>query len=145
MTPLITRTIALFFAAAMLISNPVRADIAVVVHKDNPLSTITMKEGQRIFLGVAKKLPDGRSIKIVEQEDNFKLKENFYMELTGSSAAQVSSRWAGLVFSGQAIPPEKASGDKGVKEWLQKNPGGIGYIDSSRVDDSVKVVLTIRN
>ncbi|HEY9134176.1 MAG TPA: hypothetical protein VIM85_00105 [Pseudomonadales bacterium] len=145
MTPLITRTIALFFAAAMLISNPVRADIAVVVHKDNPLSTITMKEGQRIFLGVTKKLPDGRSIKIVEQEDNFKLKENFYMELTGSSAAQVSSRWAGLVFSGQAIPPEKASGDKGVKEWLQKNPGGIGYIDSSRVDDSVKVVLTIRN
>lgn len=145
MTPLITRTIALFFAAAMLISNPVRADIAVVVHKDNPLSTITMKEGQRIFLGVAKKLPDGRSIKIVEQEDNFKLREDFYMELTGSSAAQVSSRWAGLVFSGQAIPPEKASGDKGVKEWLQKNPGGIGYIDSSRVDDSVKVVLTIRN
>lgn len=145
MTPLITRTIALFFAAAMLISNPVRADIAVVVHKDNPLSTITMKEGQRIFLGVAKKLPDGRSIKIVEQEDNFKLREDFYMELTGSSAAQVSSRWAGLVFSGQAIPPEKASGDEGVKEWLQKNPGGIGYIDSSRVDDSVKVVLTIRN
>lgn len=145
MTPLITRTIALFFAAAMLISNPARADIAVVVHKDNPLSTITMKEGQRIFLGVAKKLPDGRSIKIVEQEDNFKLREDFYMELTGSSAAQVSSRWAGLVFSGQAIPPEKASGDKGVKEWLQKNPGGIGYIDSSRVDDSVKVVLTIRN
>lgn len=145
MTPLITRTIALFFAAAMLISNPVRADIAVVVHKDNPLSTITMKEGQRIFLGVTKKLPDGRSIKIVEQEDNFKLREDFYMELTGSSAAKVSSRWAGLVFSGQAIPPEKASGDKGVKEWLQKNPGGIGYIDSSRVDDSVKVVLTIRN
>lgn len=97
MTPLITRTIALFFAAAMLISNPARADIAVVVHKDNPLSTITMKEGQRIFLGVTKKLPDGRSIKIVEQEDNFKLKENFYMELTGSSVCRSSQQSLGWI------------------------------------------------
>lgn len=145
MTPLNTKTITLFFAAAMLISNVARADIALIVHKNSPLSTITMKEGKRIFLGVTKKLPDGSTIKIVDQEDNFKLKEDFYMELTGNSAAQISSRWAGLVFSGQAIPPAKASGDKGVKEWLQKNPSGIGYIDSSRVDDSVKVVLTIKN
>lgn len=149
MKQFILKKIALPFIATGLlfasVVNTALADIAVVVHKDNPLSTITIKEGKRIFLGVTKKLPDGKSIKIVDQVGNFKLKEDFYMELTNKSAAQISSRWAGLVFSGQAIPPEQAKGDNGIKTWLKTNPSGIGYIDSTKVDASVKVILTIKN
>lgn len=136
------KILTLFFLG-FLLTNTANAEIAVVVNKNSPLTSITIKEAKRIFLGITKKLPDGSNIEIVDHADASSLKEDFYMTLTNKSVVQINSRWAGLVFSGQGIPPKQAKGNQGVKRWLQENPNGIGYIDSQHLDSSVKNILTI--
>jgi len=126
-------------------TNIANADISIIVHKESPLSSITIKEAKRIFLGVTKKMPNGQNIKIVDYSNNSNLKKSFYMELTNKSVAQIKSRWAGLVFSGRATPPLNVKGNNEVKKWLRENINGIGYIDSSSLDSSIKVILTIKN
>lgn len=126
-------------------ANIANADIAIVVNENSPLNSITIKEAKRIFLGITKKLPDGSNIEIVDHVDTSSLKKDFYITLTNKSVAQINSRWAGLVFSGQGIPPKQTKGNQGVKRWLQENPNGIGYIDSQHLDGSVKNILTISN
>lgn len=136
------KILTLFFLG-FLLTNTANAEIAVVVNKNSPLTSITIKEAKRIFLGITKKLPDGSNIEIVDHADASSLKEDFYMTLTNKSVAQINSRWAGLVFSGQGIPPKQTKGNQGVERWLQENPNGIGYIDSQHLDSSVKNILTI--
>ncbi|HEY9134173.1 MAG TPA: hypothetical protein VIM85_00090 [Pseudomonadales bacterium] len=140
-----SKILSLVLLGSLFLTNIADADISVVVHKNSPLSAITLKEGKRIFLGVTKKMPNGQDIEIIDQSGNSDLKEDFYMALTNKNSAQINSRWAGLVFSGQAIPPKVANGNQGVKAFLQSNTNGIGYIDSKEVDGSVKSILTIKN
>jgi len=51
--------------------------------------------------------------------------------------------WSKMIFSGKAAPPAVFDNDAAVKSWVASNTDGIGYIDSSQVDVSVKVILTI--
>lgn len=60
-------------------------------------------------------------------------------------AAQLKSYWSAQVFSEMSSPPDFVDGDKAVKQRMAKSPGAIGYIDSTSVDDSVKVVFTLVN
>jgi hypothetical protein len=38
------------------------------------------------------------------------------------------------------VPPEKAASAVDLKAFVATNPGAIGYLDTTDVDDSVKVV-----
>ena len=47
-----------------------------------------------------------------------------------------------MIFTGKGVPPNAVDTDKEMKEMVAKDPGAIGYIDVTSVDDTVKVVLT---
>ena len=129
--------------AMSLFSQSSMADIVIVVNKDSPLTSLSSKEAKRIFLGVTKKLPNGKSIKIADLGDDDAVMEEFYMTVTNKSVSEIKSRWAGLAFSGKAVPPARLNSQNDVKIWLKGNNSGIGYIDSKRVDDSLRVVYTL--
>ena len=129
----------------LLLINTASADIAIVVNKNSPLSSISSREAKRIFLGVTKRMPNGSDILIVDYGDSSKLKMDFYKKLTSKNLTQIRTRWAGLIFSGKGIPPKEVSGNEDAKQWLRSNLNGIGYIDEKYMDASIKKVLTIKN
>lgn len=130
-------TLVIFLASPMLL-----ADIAVIVKKDVADSEVAAGEIANIFLGRTKELPSGAAVKPVDLKKGDPIKVEFYEKVVGKSEKQAIAAWAKLVFTGRGkAPPEKASAAE-VKAYVV-GEGGIGYIDSKDVDDSVKVILKV--
>ena len=50
--------------------------------------------------------------------------------------------WSRKISSGKK-PPVQLGSHEEVLEWVAETPLGISYIDKDKVDDSVKILLTI--
>ncbi len=48
------------------------------------------------------------------------------------------------MLSGKGIKLDVLQDDAAVKAWVASHPDGLGYIDASQVDESVKVVYTLK-
>jgi ABC-type phosphate transport system substrate-binding protein len=68
------------------------------------------------------------------------VRERFYAQYTGKSAAQVKAHWSKIIFTGRGQPPRQASTSNEAKKLVAENPNAIGYIDPSQVDGSVRVL-----
>ncbi|PCI48685.1 MAG: hypothetical protein COB51_04710 [Moraxellaceae bacterium] len=131
-------------ASLFCLSSPnTYADIAIVTHPDNPMADLDEDQLKRIFLGVKRKRASGEKILIIDQYRNNSIRTIFYQTFTGKSVAQINSRWASLLFSGKATPPQQVLDDKAVKDWIQTHPFGFGYIHIESLDSKVKQIMSI--
>jgi ABC-type phosphate transport system substrate-binding protein len=129
----------LAFGALLATANPACAEVVVVVAKGSP-ATLTKEQVSEVFLGKATSLPGGGTAVPVDQPESSPLRDEFYSKFTGKSAAQAKAYWSKLAFTGKGIPPKEAGSSAEVKKAVAGTPGGIGYIEKSAVDDTVKVV-----
>ncbi len=116
----------------------VMADIAVIAGATSSASSMTSRDVKKIFLGKSSKMNP------VDQTDGSDIRNAFYSKVVGKNPAKMKAYWSKMIFSGKATPPAVSSDDSAVKSWVNKNKKGIAYIDSSAVDSSVKVLLTIK-
>ncbi len=123
-----------------LCSSLASAEISVIVSINNPNSAIDQASVAKIFLGKAKSFPDGSQAVPVDQSDGSAARDSFNSAILGKSASQLKSYWSRLIFTGKGTPPQQSGNDAEVKSLVSNNPNIIGYIDSSAVDGSVKVV-----
>lgn len=136
--------LSIVMASLFCLSSPnTYSDIAIVTHPDNPMADLNEDQLKRIFLGVKRKSATGKKILIIDQYKNNSIRKVFYEKFTGKSVAQINSRWAGLLFSGKATPPQQVLDDKAVKDWLQTHPSGFGYIHIESLDSKVKQIMSI--
>lgn len=124
------------------------ADIAVIAHKDSPLSNITAKQGKRIFLSMDQKLPDGQTIKVLNQRGDSKLNDQFYKKIANKTPAEVSQRWNSMIFANTAKPRKIVASDQEAIDFVSKNTGAIAYVDTKSIKSSkgvekIKVILTL--
>jgi len=122
--------------------NAVAADEAVVViiHKDNP-HAIDRNYLVAIYTGRLKGWPDGSPVFPLDQSDGTSVREAFYLQFIGRTAANMQAVWAQNIFSGKGLPPKIASPDSEMKRIVSTNRNAIGYIRASEVDDTVRVLL----
>jgi ABC-type phosphate transport system substrate-binding protein len=116
-----------------------RSELVVVAHPDARVSQLTRSELINIFMGRYRKLPSGLAAMPV---DLGPLREKFYRELVNKDMAEINSYWARLMFSGQASPPVHIETESELLEYVRRNPGAIGFVDSARVPDDLVVVMT---
>jgi ABC-type phosphate transport system substrate-binding protein len=116
------------------------AEISVIVSSNNPNESIDQNTVSKIFLGKAKSFPDGSQAVPIDQDDGAAARVAFNSTVLGKSASQLKSYWSRLIFTGKGTPPKQSGNDATVKELVANNPNIIGYVDSSAVDASVKVV-----
>lgn len=129
-------------ATMAFLSSPANAEVVVIANKSGP-DALTKEQVADVFLGRATSLPGGASAVPVDLPESSPLREEFYTKATGKSAAQVKSFWAKMSFTGKGKPPQEGASSADVKKAVSAAPGGIGYIEKSAVDGSVKVVLTV--
>lgn len=134
------------FAIALLVLvwiNTAAAGVAVIVHPESGVTSLTEDEVARLFLGKAKNFPNGSQAVPVNQNEGSAVRERFNEVVCKKNASQYKAYWSQLVFTGKGTPPRDGGDDQAVKALVAANPTMIGYVDTSVVDSSVKVVYTL--
>lgn len=124
-----------------------QADIAVVVHPENPLRTISAREVSDLYLGRSYSVSVGEQrigMLVYEQPPDSPLREAFYRAVNGMRIHLVNAYWARLRFSGEVLPPRPLADSRAVIEAVSRNRQAIGYVDAATVNDSVRTVLLLK-
>lgn len=105
-------------------------------------SSVTSKGVRNVFLGKAKKL-SGVPVSPVAQVKTRAITVIFNETVVKKNESQARAYWSRMVFSGKASPPPELDDDQSVLLHVGENPSAIGYVKSSAVNDTVKVLLEI--
>ncbi|WP_215395884.1 phosphate ABC transporter substrate-binding protein [Rheinheimera oceanensis] len=135
------RTIKTVLLLATLLSGSAVADIAVVVNPANT-NAVSADDLNRLFLGRASSFADGSKATPLNMAEGKAARDEFDSKVLNRSAAQLKAYWSKLVFTGKGTPPKELADDAAVKAAVAADSSAIGYISSSSVDSSVKVVAS---
>lgn len=119
------------------------AQVVVIVHPDNPLSTLTRSQLVDIYMGRSMNFPHGEKALPIDLSSSSKIRESYYQMLIHKSISQVNAFWARLMFSGRATPPQVLPDNASVIDEVMNNPSAIAYIDIQYLNDDVKVVYRL--
>lgn len=122
-----------------------RADIAVIVHPNNPVSQLTKKQISMLFLKQVKAYPQGRKVRPLNLHRKNPLSKSFYKNVVGKSGRRLSSYWAKILFSGKGTAPEEVRSSKEMLKKISEDKQSIGYIDAAQVNERVKVIFLLAN
>ncbi|HED35439.1 MAG TPA: phosphate ABC transporter substrate-binding protein [Gammaproteobacteria bacterium] len=126
----------------LLVSVAVNAEISVIINPGTGVSSADIKIIKKIFLSKKSSI-DGVDVIAVDQEEGSAIRDEFYLKVTKKNAAKLKNYWSKMIFSGKAVPPDVVGDDAAVVSWVAKKKNGIGYVNSSAVNGTVKVILTI--
>ncbi|MBQ0780051.1 MAG: phosphate ABC transporter substrate-binding protein [Thalassolituus oleivorans] len=126
----------------ILFTSAAYAEVSVIVSANNANASIDADTLSRIFLGKTSNFPDGNQAIPVDQTEGAVARESFNEKVLGKNSSQLKAYWSRLIFTGKGTPPKESGSDADVKALVANNPNIIGYIDSSAVDGSVKVVYS---
>ena len=112
-----------------------RADIVVVMGAGG--TALSKDQLANIYLGRT------FDYKPVDLPEGNALRDQFYKKATDRDPAQIKAVWSRIIFTGKGQPPAVVPDAAAVKKAVAADPKGIGYIDKSAVDATVKVVLTL--
>ena len=117
------------------------ASFNVVVHRNNPIESITRAELSAIYMKRTRSWSDGREVVPVDQPMSSPVRERFSRSIHGKNVAYVTRYWQRLTFSGRGIPPRQLQNDAAVLELVKHSLGAIGYIArDTPPGDGVKVL-----
>ncbi len=114
--------------------------LRVVVNKENKVASLTTDDLTRIFLG-KKTLWDSRTrIVPVMPEEESPTGELFLSGTLKKSVSQFRAYWKRLLFSGGGAVPKVFRNHDQLLDFVARQPGAIGIVEASAVDDRVRVL-----
>lgn len=117
-------------------------DVVAVVSARSLITALSSEQLSDIFLGRANRFPDGTPAVPIDLDEDSPARERFYVQFTGKSAAQVKAHWSKIIFTGRGQPPRQAGSGAEARRLIAENPRAVGYIESTAVDASVRVLAT---
>lgn len=133
----------LLIVGGMIATTPTFAEIAIITSNSNSLSSITAGQAAAIWLGKSKSVGDSGVLKAIDLPEGNAARNEFYSKVVKKTPKQLKVYWRKQVFTGRAFPPKSVNSADEVKKWVSSSSNGLGYIDASAVDSSVKVLLKI--
>ena len=122
---------------------PAHADgVSLVINADSSMDSMTKKEAKKLWLGKIKSV--GGQVLIPSDNEESAPHKIFYKSAVKKKPSQLKAYWAKIVFKGKATLPNVVSNDSEVIEIVSAKKNTLGYVDSKSVNDSVKVLLTIK-
>jgi ABC-type phosphate transport system substrate-binding protein len=116
---------------------PVLAEVVVVVNPKNAATHMTPEQISQFFLGRS------TTFTPVDQAESSPIRTEFYKKVADKEPSQVKALWSKLVFTGKGTLPKELGSSADVKKSIAADPNGIGYIEKSAVDATVKVIATL--
>ncbi len=129
----------------LLSSFTCQAELVVIAHPSQETNRISTKELYRLYTGKTKKLNNKSKVVVLDQKAGSASREEFYRVVMKATEAQMKIYWAIRIFSGRGAALLQEKDDAAVKAAVAKEPDHIGYIDKALVDNSVKILYTVRD
>lgn len=137
------RPLALFAALALVLGAALPAaqsDVVVVVSRESAVTALTRDQVADLFLGKLSRFPGGSKAVPLDLPEGSAVRDAFYSQYAGKSAAQVKAHWSKIIFTGRGQPPAQTPDSRTALERLAGDPGAIAYIERSLADESVRIV-----
>lgn len=119
------------------------AELVVVVNARCGVAAMTRNEVINVFFGHNRQFFNGIAVEPVDLADAHPDRQRFYNSLVGKDLSDVNAYWARQVFSGRMPPLARVASADEVLRWVVSHPGGIGFMDSTKVDARVRVVYEL--
>jgi ABC-type phosphate transport system substrate-binding protein len=119
--------------------------LVVVVNKGNPAATgMSLADVKKMVLGEVGTWHNGSKVVVVLKPAGNSDRVAVLKKVCGMSEAIYTRYEMQASFTGQtSAVVNVASSDAAVKATVKANPGALGFLLKSQVDDSVKAVLTL--
>lgn len=128
------------FMMVLLSSTTARADMVVIVNKKNPVVTLTADRVTNYFKKTEELWDSKHRIIPVELPDTHPLSIEFTTRVMRMNISMKQAMWRIKTLSGKAIRPKEVRTEDEVVTYVASEPWAIGYVDRSRVDDTVKIL-----
>ena len=123
---------------------PARAEsppaFRIVIHPDNPATSLNRDFVSDAFLKRATRWSDGEAVHPVDQRTDSSVRRMFSQSVLRRSVAAVKRYWQQRIFSGRDLPPPEFEGDEAVVSYVLKHRGAIGYVSGGAKLDRTKAV-----
>lgn len=123
---------------------PAAADIAVVVHPDCPLQSLTPQQVSDLYLGRRRSIGELEPLQILDQPPSSPLRERFFLHINGMDLRRLNAYWARLQFSGDTQPPTPLADSRQIVEVVARHRCAIGYVEPADVTAGVRTVLLVK-
>ena len=111
--------------------------IVIIVNETGPLTHISPTDVREIYLGEIK-FVDGIRIFPVNWPEG-PIKNSFLSRIVGKNSKAYKLHWTKKVFQeGLNIPPVKVNPHE-IIEWISREPGAIGYVPKTLLEDAPNV------
>ena len=114
--------------------------LRVVVNKDNKATSISADDLARIYLGKKTLWDSGTRIVPAMPEEESAAGEAFLSVTLQKSVSQFRTYWKRLLFSGGGAVPKVFRTSGQILDLVARQPGAIGIVEASAVDDRVRVL-----
>jgi ABC-type phosphate transport system substrate-binding protein len=119
--------------------------VAIVVHQSIDTGDFAKNTLKEVYT-LRKTTWESRSEKVyvTDYKGNSELRDAFYGYL-GVRINDIKRIWLKDQFTGRTLPPKVVRSTKDMIEHITENPGAIGYIPLSEVNDDLKILLVIED
>lgn len=133
--PIFAMTLLASFATASF------ADFVVVANKASGVTSLSKRQVGELFLG--KTVTGLSQLQPVDQDASSAIYKDFYQNILDRSPGDMSSYWAGVVFSGDGTKPVAADSDAQAIATVVANKTAISYVDPKDISPQQMTSLTV--
>lgn len=115
--------------------------LAVIVHKSNPVESLTLAELRKLCLAERRQWDHGRRVTIVLREPETTERAVVLEKVYHMQEHEFERFFLQETFTGKVqVTPKQLATASGVRRFIFNVPGAIGFVRLSEVDDTVKVI-----
>jgi hypothetical protein len=141
MKSLIPIALALLAGSVLCSAGDEAAGLAVVVNKSTLPETVELGELRQMILGEKVKWRDGGTVIAVQTPPNSPEREMVMKTVYRMSDPALRRYYMLATFNGkELVMPRDVNSAAALKKFVATNPGAVGCIFASEVDDTVKVL-----
>lgn len=139
------RTLSLVVLVALLLGAVGRlsaedAGFKIIVHPDNPITTIDRELLRNAFLKKQSEWSDGEAMRPVNLSSKFAVHDQFTRDVLKKTPAQLKTYWNQQIFSGKGVPPPEAGSVEDLTAYVLATPGAVGYVPARADVHGAKVI-----
>jgi ABC-type phosphate transport system substrate-binding protein len=125
------------------IADPPKPSFLVIVHKSNPVTSMSRSDLERIFLKKESRWSEDRPADPVDQTATSPVRAEFSRLVLRKSTDAVVSYWQQRIFSGRGVPPGLRALEAEIVDHVAKSPGGVAYVSAAANLKDTKVVVVV--
>lgn len=111
----------------------------LIVHKSNVLTSLSITQVKRIFLGKNTKWVNGNKIDLVLNHSQT-ISTHFSRQVLNKTFRQLDIYWRKALYSGRSKLPLMLSNDLDVIEYVSNHPDAISFISNEHNIAKMKVI-----